>query len=48
MKIDLENPTLAYSNWRRISGSEAVSRVNTLRGYIYPIEHSARRFTALD
>lgn len=41
MKVDLKNPTLAHSDSRGFPESDAVSRVNILRGYIHPIEHSA-------
>lgn len=40
MKRDLENPTLAHRKSQEIAGSGAVSQINTLRGYIHPIDHS--------
>ncbi len=45
MKIDLGHPTLAHSNSKGISGSEVISQINILRGYIYPIDHSDPRIS---
>ena len=40
MEVDLENPTLAHSDSTGLPRFDAVSRVNILRGYIHPIDHS--------